>query len=498
MTAIPIALFWLLAIWGLLSRGPVLLYLFFATMPIGAFAVIPAALTGGLTFTAAPVVALLLIARTFADQSGPAAFTALAVLPTRLMLLTLFWLVAGIATLFMPRLFADSVMVVPVRGILSAAAPLQPTAQNISQFTYMSIAILSVFAFARILRTGDMRQHALRAICVGATVAAVTGLLDYASQYLPLDAVLDPFRTASYSLLTDIEVLGSKRVVGLMPEASSYGGICLAFLSALYFYRRALDDDRARQFYVPAILALLTICVWLSKSTGTYIGLGVLLLMAALEWFLRFNTSDLNGAIYRKGLGIETAVVVSSCIVIAVLAIVDPAMFDPVGSMIQRMVLEKRSSVSFEERGMWRSVAISALASTQGLGVGLGSTRSSSAVVAVFSCTGIAGGMLFYAFVLQCLLRRSTGAVAEKRLFMSAFRFSFVPTFAVSLMVGDAIFGGLAAFGFGLVTALASIEPARHPITRNALLPDAGRAHHSAEISRSNPCRRRPIDQTRA
>ena len=63
MTAIPIVLFWTLALHGLFSRKPMLVYLFFATMPVGAFAVIPTSLTGGLTFTPTPVIALLLIAR---------------------------------------------------------------------------------------------------------------------------------------------------------------------------------------------------------------------------------------------------------------------------------------------------------------------------------------------------------------------------------------------------------------------------------------------------
>ena len=125
MTAIPIVLFWTLALHGLFSRKPMLVYLFFATMPVGAFAVIPTSLTGGLTFTPTPVIALLLIARTFSDRDGPAAFLALALLPHRLMLLTLFWAAAAVTTLFMPRLFAGKVMVVPIRGIVSAAAPLQ-------------------------------------------------------------------------------------------------------------------------------------------------------------------------------------------------------------------------------------------------------------------------------------------------------------------------------------------------------------------------------------
>ncbi len=456
MNAMPIALFWLLAIWGLLSRGPVLLYLFFATLPIGAFAVLPTAVTGGLTFTPTPILTLLLIFRTFSDRGGLAAFLTLATLPQRLMLLALFWMVAAITTVFMPRLFAGAAMVVPIRGVVSTTAPLQPTAQNISQFAYLSIAVLSVFAFARLLQSPAMRQHAFKAMCLGAFVTIVTGLLDFASQFLPLAPLLEPFRTASYALLTDIEVMGGKRVVGLMPEASAYGGQCLAFLSALYFYRRALAEGRLRDLYVPILLGGLALCAWLSTSSGTYVGVAVLLLVAALEWFLRANTDERRSAVYRCGLVGEMSVTVCAVIVAAALAILQPHIFDPVYALVERMVLEKQSSSSFGERGMWRATAVSALLETHGFGVGLGGTRASSSIVAIFSNTGVIGGMLFYAFVLQSLLRGAWRATIEMQLIVAALRFSFIPPFVLSLMVGDADFSGMTAFGFGIVTALAA------------------------------------------
>ncbi|MEJ2458068.1 MAG: hypothetical protein P8Y58_07925 [Novosphingobium sp.] len=441
-------------------------------MPVGAFAVIPTALTGGLTFTPTPIVSLLLIGRTFLDRKGPAAFLTLAVLPGRLMLLTLFWLVAAICTLFLPRLFAGAVMVVPIRGIVSAASPLQPTAQNISQFAYLSISVFSVFAFARMLQPAAMRQHALRAMALGGIVTVATGMLDYASQFLPITPLLEPFRTASYSLLTDIEVLGGKRVVGLMPEASAFGAQCLAFLSGLYFYRRAIVDDRLRDLQVPAAIGLLALCAWLSTSSGTLVGVAVFVCVAALEWFARINADERKHAVYRRGLGGEMSVTVLAVAAVAMLILFQPQVLDPVYSLVQRMVLEKQSSSSFTERGMWRSTALASLFQTYGFGVGLGSTRSSSSVVGVFSGTGLIGGALFYAFVLQCLLRRVRGAPAETQFILAAFRFSYIPPFVVSLMVGDADFGGMAAFGFGIVTAvtIAQGKPSRGNV-RPALEP---------------------------
>lgn len=468
MNAVPIALFWALAVWGMLARKPVLIYLFFATIPVGAFAVIPTTMTGGLTFTPSPIVALLIITRTFLHRDGTSHWLALALLPQNLMLLFLFWITAAITTLYMPRIFENVVMVVPIRGILSQSIPLRPTTQNLSQFTYLTISVFSVFAFAHLLQSPKMRQHALQALCLGGAIAALTGLLDYASQFVPLAPLLAPFRTASYALMTDVEVLGSKRVVGLMPEASAYGACCLGFLSTIYFYRRAIINDLTRRVAAALLLALLALCAWLSTSSGTYVGLGILAIVAALEWLLRANLDASGGSIYRCGLGGELFVVLSFVIGIALLTIIHPQIVDPIYTLIDRMVLQKESSVSFVERGMWRSVAFSSLFGSHGFGVGLGATRASSSLMAIFSSTGIIGGLMFYSFVLQTLLRRAIGGSVEAQLLLSAFRFSFIPTFVVTLMVGDADFGGLQAFGFGITTAVV-IAAHRAPFKRRHL-----------------------------
>ena len=455
MNFLPITLFWGLAIWGIASRRPVLMYLFFATMPFGAFAVIPTTLTGGLTFTATPLITLIIIVRVFLDRQGPARVLGLALAPQRLMLLFLFWLVAAVTTAFMPRLFENAVMVVPIRGVLSETAPLRPTAQNLSQFAYLTISVFGVFAFAQILQSATARQHALKAMCLGGAITAATGFLDHASQFLPLAPVLAPFRTASYALATDVEVLGAKRVVDLMPEASAFGGLCLAFMGALYFYRRAIFDEMVRNVWAPVVLGLLAACAWLSTSSGTYVGLFLLAVVAALEWFLRANANGRTYSIYRQGLGSELSVVVTLVVGMAVLLIIWPQVLDPVYSLIDRMVVQKSASDSYAERGMWRSVALASLFETYGFGVGLGGTRASSSMVAIFSGAGIIGGTLYYAFVLQNVLRPTAGAPIETQLIVFAFRFSFIPTFVVTLMVGDADFGGMTAFGFGITTALA-------------------------------------------
>jgi len=459
MTFFPVFLFWLLALWSVISRGPALLYLFFGTMAFGAFAVVPTNITAGLTFTATPIVAVLIILRALFSRGGPDFFLTSALRMNRMALLFLFWVVAMMVTIFMPRIFAGEVMVVSLRGEVGVASLLQPTPQNISQMVYITISVLTAFAFARTLRSQLDRQLALKALCLGGAVAGITGLVDFASQYLPLDGLMAPFRTATYALATNVEVLGSKRVVGLMPEASAYGGLCLGLVSAIVFFRRAIIDTRVRNIYAPLVIGLLLLCCWLSKSSGTYLGLGILALVASAEAMLRAFSGGGSRNLYRQDLVGELAVAFGLFALVVAIAILRPSVLDPIYELVDRMVLQKTESDSYEERGMWRTVALESISATNGLGVGLGGTRSSSSMVAIFSNTGLLGGFLYFAFVLQTLLRRSTHMNWEGQFILAAFRFSFIPAFMISLMVGGVDFGPLVAFGFGIVTATCFSAP---------------------------------------
>lgn len=454
MTFLPVALFWILAVLAVMSRGPILLYMFFGSMAFGAFAVVPPGFTGGLTFTATPIVSLLIIGRAFLTSGGPDFLITSALRINRMALLFLFWVVAVLATIFMPRIFAGEVLVVPLRGEVGVTSLLQPSAQNVSQIVYLSIAILSAFAFARILRSRVDRQHAIKAMCFGGAVVGFTGLIDFATQYMPIEPLLTPFRTATYALATNVEVLGGKRVVGLMPEASAYGGLCLGLVSGLVFYRRAIANARVRNVYAPLVIGLLLLCCWLSKSSGTYLGLAILALVIAAEAFLRAFSAGRTQQLYRQDLIGELAIVFGLFIMVMAITIIRPEVIDPIYALIDRMVLQKSETASYEERGMWRAVAMESIFSTGGLGVGLGGTRASSSLVAIFSSTGLLGGLLYFGFVLQTLLRRSAHMDWEGQFILAAFRFSFIPAFVVSLMVGGAIIlTPLQAFGFGIVTA---------------------------------------------
>ncbi len=456
MVVITILIFWVLAFRSYTSKKPeALIYLLFGTMPLGSFAVIPPMITGGLTFTATPIIALLIIAKMFTVRGGLDLFTSIALSRHNCLFLFLFLLVGVFTTICMPRLFAGDVMVVPLRGIsLAYSFPLEATSQNISQLFYISISVLAVIAFTAMLRDPAIQQKTIKAMCIGGCVLVLSGFLDYLSYYIPLSFFLNGFRNASYALAVDVEVFSSKRVVGLMPEASSFGNMCVNFLAFLYFFRRAADDVFLSDRLIPLLMALLVLLIYLSTSSAAYVGLGFLGVMMGFEWLWRALKNKRN-KLLKQGLMVELWLLNIALICFLITVLVYPELFDPIVERVDRMVFQKTESYSYVERSMWNTVAWQALLDTYGIGVGFGSARTSNGVVALVSSVGVVGTIFYALFLLQFFLRHTTREDHYGEAFISACKWSFLPPFLVDALIASAADFGIAnAFRFGFVLAL--------------------------------------------
>lgn len=454
MTYAPMAAFWLLVLWGMAGadcRRLVTLHL--ALLPLGSLAVLPTGLSGGLALTPAPMLGLFLFLRCAISHGGAAGMARVALAPRGMLLLTCYALVAVLATLFLPRIFAGTI-IMPYRGEVLVPTPLAPSAQNVSQLAYLLVSILAAIAYARILAQPGLRQHALRALALGGAVAVATGALDLASSALPIAPVLAPFRTAAYLLHVDHTIHGAKRVVGLMPEAAAYGLLCLGYLSLIYFLRRALPEGPLRRRGMPVLMALLAACIAVSTSTAAYAGLSVLAAVAVVEWVWRAVALRKRSP-GRRGLAPEAWAAIGSLTALAALFVVLPHMLDPVAAILEATVVKKAGSASFAERSAWTTVSWSAFLASGGLGLGVGSTRVSTSVVGVLAGTGILGGCLYYGFLLRTLTRRALPGDGEARLLLGGVRWAWVAPFASSLLTGvGADFGPFLALLFGLGAAV--------------------------------------------
>jgi hypothetical protein len=78
-----------------------------------------------------------------------------------------------------------------------------------------------------------------------------------------------------------------------------------------------------------------------------------------------------------------------------------PAILDGPIAIVNNTLLEKGGSDSADERSSWNRVSLQGFTATGGYGVGVGSTRTSSWVVAVLSSTGVLGALLLLAFLAR-------------------------------------------------------------------------------------------------
>jgi len=443
------AFFWLLFGWILLARRPAMLALLFCSMAFGAFSVLPPAFTGGITVLPRMVCALALLAAILFGQNGWAKAWAAISDPRRLGLLSAFMIVGVLASLFMPRLFAGQVTIISLNSTLPEL--LRPSPTIYSQTIYLTVSYCIALAVCLSAERPEGQRRIANAVVAGALTAFVTGLLDMATHGTGL---LDPFRTATYKMLTTGEILGTSRIVGLMPEASAYGGLCAGLGAASYFFCRTIDPAGlwGKIARITPFLALTMAA--LSTSSTAMLGLGMFGLVAVLDWLIRFTRDSAppeRAALFREFVAAALAL-----IAIGVIAVLNSGLFRPMMDMLNLMVFEKSKSASFAERSMWNTVSLHAFAQTYGLGLGIGSTRTSSWPVALLAGTGIAGALAMGAFLLRFLTAAPpTGADRLHRQMLYGARLSWLVAFVPGAVSSPSVdFGVLSATLFGIMAGL--------------------------------------------
>ncbi|WP_417585476.1 hypothetical protein [Pelagibacterium sp.] len=467
MTGLPIIFYWTFAFRGLFDPRQVLLWLLVLSLPFGSLAVVPPGLTAGLTLLPTSMTAVWLCVRVFFLRRNGTRELVTALFSYRsLGLLFLFWLYAIYVTLFAPRFFAGEIVVVPMRpsGFMTAEL-LRPTKQNISQMLYLTISVAMVLAIFQLFRRSKVRAVFPRIWLTGSMIVVGTGVLDLLSKFLPLKALLDPFRTASYAFLTEVEISGgAKRVVGLMPEASSYGSLCIVFLSILYFMIPAFPQTYLRR-RASVVCCLLVVMTVLSTSSAAYVGLGVFLAFAALEWLHR---NVLSGTAKVASLHKGAYAVMAILSAVALLFLFLPSFFDPMIARINMLIFEKVDTSSYLERSFWTRTAFEAGISSYFLGTGLGSVRGSNILATQFGSFGAPGCILYYLFVARLLWGRMPQHTdLQDAALVRAMRWSFWPPFCVALLVGTTPdFGVEGGLRWGILLALSVALPKTNLLNR--------------------------------
>jgi len=317
-----------------------------------------------------------------------------------------FWLMClviyGVVTGFvMPRLLAGSTAIIPL-GVSEYAdtgstVPLGPVSSNFTQSVYLTADLVCFTMIVAVAST----QSGFVAI-TGALVAYAAGnvlfaLLDLGTYFSNTQWLLEFMRNARYTLHIEEEVSGLKRIVGSFTEASAFAGStlgALGFVGTLWLcgYRPLLTGTLAAASLVLVVLS--------TSSTGLAGTPPVLAILYAT-------------ALMRRGINLSrpfsSAVLLCAplLIVIAILALqLDEEMAKPIRDYIDTLILSKSTSASGVERGAWNTIALQNFFDSYGLGVGLGTARTSSFPVALLSNVGVPGTIFYLLFAASAFGRQ--------------------------------------------------------------------------------------------
>jgi len=369
-----------------------------------------------------------------------------------------FWLLitavyATIGAYMMPRLFLEQTMAFAVRAQAQGnyAAPLVPTTSNLTQSIYfignfVCFVLISGFGSSEAGRK-CLGRAAL--MCVILNLAfAVLDVMTYATNTTELMSFI---RNSTYSILSDNDVGGVRRIIGSFVETSSFAYFtlgCFAFATTLW-----LNGIATRLTVSLSVLSLLALL--LSTSTTAYVALPVYLCAQFAVIGFQFTSRPIRP--------VMLAFLICLPFLLAFLVIgicLNDASYAYVGDVLNNYLFNKMSTASGIERSSWNSQAIQNFFDTFGLGAGNGSVRASSFPIAVIGSLGIPGAITYGLFLFSIWFGKKAPAPPETLAMQAAARSACFAWLIAASASGGFIDLGLPFFAFAAL-ATANVTVAR-------------------------------------
>lgn len=428
----PAAVLWALIPPLMLMRGPALLYMTLIVNAFMSLQMLPGD-GGGANLLPVTIYAAALVGKVALAPGNLMRGLEAALDVRRVGLFTAFIIYSLLSAVLLPRMFAGLVEVIPVSGAsLDGPSLVQPRSGNITQPGYMLISYLTALALAVIGSRADVRRHYLRALVWAALALVATGVADLVSSKLGLSTLLAPFRTASYEMLTDVEVSGVKRVVGLTPEASAFGSLCVGAAAALLLLRPLYRPGWERILATAALIGVAAMAL-LSTSATAFAGGAALAGVYLVDLATRASR---RRALGRETIALEIGLLSACAFAAAAVIVFAPNLVAPLFDLVDKIVFQKSASLSYYQRNLWTQIGLQAFFDSGGLGVGLGSVRTSNWAVSIIASTGVIGGALIFGMIAQKVFASSPTASPEVDCLRRGLRLWIIPALIMSLLGG--------------------------------------------------------------
>lgn len=299
--------------------------------------------------------------------------------------------------ILLPRLFEKSVGVLASGYGLDSGftVPLKPSGSNYIQSLYLVLNLALVIIPAALAKNNLLtRRHIIIGVMIGAISASLLGYYQLVAFFANLPWPADILNSNLGVLqMPDQKIFGFKRMSATFLEPSI---MSQHFLSAVGLILLGMNK---KALGVVVLIALL-----LSTSSSAYFGLILLIIF----WSL-FDIKN------RLAQTIQMLVIFA----IALAGAYALDIYSTGGLYTKHLIFGKLQSQSGESRLYADLLAIHSLMGTYGLGVGIGSLRSSSFIVGLAATAGIQGLILFLAFLFTLFihLKKDTSQEARAILF---------------------------------------------------------------------------------
>ncbi|MCK1404970.1 hypothetical protein [Bradyrhizobium sp. 76] len=367
-----------------------------------------------------------------------------------------FWLMClalyGVLTaICVPRLLAGITSIVPLGtseyAMTNSGVPLGPVSSNFTQSVYMIGDLICFMMTAAIASTRTGFLAITSAMIASAAANLAFAVLDIATFSTGTQFTLEFIRNAQYTLHNEEEISGLKRIVGSFPEASAFAREtlgALGFTGTLFLcgYRPALTGAIALASLVAVVLS--------TSSTGLAGTMPALLILYAVLVGRGFN---LAARPY------SSAAMICGPLFVAVLGtaiLIDDKSSQIVRDYFDLLIFNKSTSNSGIERETWNNFGLRNFFDSYGIGVGLGTVRTSSLPYALLANVGVPGSLFYVIFLVSALFKRR-GANGT---FPSVVRLASRNA-CLSLIIGDCFAAPNVEQGliFYVLAALACAEP---------------------------------------
>jgi hypothetical protein len=343
---------------------------------------------------------------------------------------------AVVSSVVMPRLFEGRILVWPQKlSGLPVISPLAPNFGNYTQDMYLLVnAGLAATAAIYLTRSGFNLRRLLDTYFVSGLIAVTVALWQFASNTLHIWFPTNFFLSNPGWALLSTQTLGSLvRLNGTFSEPSSLAGYLCGSVSAAAWVMFNGDKSLLPRLLLVSGLGVVLLC---TAATG-YVTLAIM-----ASFLLVLTCFIASPALKRRVAASALIFCLLTGLAAVTLPVLAPGIAQEAGTILSA-TLDKQQSSSFSDRTTADWDSIKAMLQSGGLGVGWGSSRSSSlfpGLCASVGVWGILGLLLFIGGLLRHVrIAQRLTMEAETRLVMHGCCAGLLGMLVAALVSGPSI-----------------------------------------------------------